>query len=44
MDTTGVRINAPLRGVDAAGLKIGQPMRLQFEPITKDITLPYFTP
>ena len=40
----GVRINAPLRGVDAASLKIGQPMRLQFEPITKDITLPYFTP
>ena len=40
----GVRINAPLRGVDAASLKIGQPMQLQFEPITKDITLPYFTP
>ena len=40
----GVRVNAPLRGIDAASLKIGQPLQLQFEPITKDITLPYFTP
>jgi uncharacterized OB-fold protein len=40
----GVRINAQLRGAEAAGLKIGQPMRLQFEPVAQDITLPYFTP
>lgn len=39
----GVRINAPLRGVDAASLKIGQPLTLGFEPVTKDITLPCFT-
>jgi uncharacterized OB-fold protein len=38
----GVRINAPLRGVEASQLKIGQPVRLQFEPVTKDVTLPYF--
>lgn len=39
----GVRINAPLRGADAAGLKIGQRVTLGFEPVTKDITLPCFT-
>lgn len=38
----GVRINAPLRGVDAATLKIGQPLKLRFEPVSKDITLPFF--
>jgi hypothetical protein len=38
----GVRINAPLRGVEASQLKIGQPVKLQFEPVTKDVTLPYF--
>jgi len=37
-----VRINAPLRDVEASQLKIGQPVRLQFEPVTKDVTLPYF--
>ena len=39
----GVRINAPLRGSAEADLKIGQPLRLQFEPVTRDITLPFFT-
>ena len=39
----GVRINAPLRGSAEGDLKIGQPLRLQFEPVTKDITLPFFT-
>ncbi|HTR86452.1 MAG TPA: Zn-ribbon domain-containing OB-fold protein [Reyranella sp.] len=38
----GVRINAQLRGLDAASLKIGQPLRLAFEPATAEITLPYF--
>ncbi|MCW5735704.1 MAG: Zn-ribbon domain-containing OB-fold protein [Enhydrobacter sp.] len=38
----GVRVNAPLRGVDAAGLKIGQKVRLQFEPVSKEVTLPFF--
>jgi uncharacterized OB-fold protein len=39
----GVRINAPLRNVDAGSLKIGQPLKLQFEPVSKDITLLFFT-
>ena len=39
----GVRINAPLRGVDAASLEIGQPLKLAFEPVNKDISLPCFT-
>jgi uncharacterized protein len=38
----GVRVNAPLRGRDAAGLKIGQKVRLQFEPVSKEVTLPFF--
>ena len=38
----GVRINAPLRGTPADRLKIGQRARLQFEPVSKDVTLPYF--
>lgn len=38
----GVRVNAPLRGMPEAGLKIGQSVRLQFEPVTKDVTLPFF--
>ena len=39
----GVRINAPLRGVTENDLKIGAPVRLAFEPVTKEVTLPYFT-
>ena len=38
----GVRVNAPLRGVDAADLKLGRKVRLQFEPISKEVTLPFF--
>ncbi len=38
----GVRINAPLRGTPPGELKIGQRVRLHFEPVSKDITLPYF--
>ncbi len=37
----GVRINAPLRGTPEGALKIGQKVRLQFEPVSKDVTLPY---
>lgn len=40
----GVRVNAPLRGVPADQLKIGARVRLDFEPITNEITLPYFVP
>jgi hypothetical protein len=39
----GIRINAPLRGLDAGSLKIGQPLKLAFEPINTEITLPVFT-
>jgi uncharacterized OB-fold protein len=39
----GVRVNAPLRGVAEADIKIGQRVRLGFEPVTKEITLPFFT-
>jgi hypothetical protein len=38
----GVRVNAQLRGVAEGDLKIGTRVRLAFEPVTKDITLPYF--
>jgi uncharacterized protein len=38
----GVRINASLRGVIQDTLKIGQPLRLQFEPVSKEVTLPFF--
>ena len=42
VDIGGVRINAPLRGTESSQLKIGQPVKLHFEPVTKDVTLPYF--
>ncbi len=38
----GVRVNAQLRGVAESDLKIGTKVRLAFEPVTKDVTLPYF--
>jgi uncharacterized protein len=38
----GVRINAPLRGIAESDLKIGQRVRLDFEPVTKEVTLPFF--
>jgi uncharacterized OB-fold protein len=38
----GVRVNAPLRGVTETDLEIGARVRLAFEPVTKDVTLPYF--
>ena len=38
----GVRVNAPLRGVAEADIKIGRRVRLDFEPTTKEITLPFF--
>jgi len=39
----GVRVNAQLRGIAESDLRIGARVRLAFEPVTKDITLPYFT-
>jgi hypothetical protein len=38
----GVRVNAPLRGIAEKDLKIGTKVTLAFEPVTKDVTLPYF--
>ena len=38
----GVRVNAPLRGVTEADLKIGKRVRLAFEPVNKEVTLPFF--
>ena len=38
----GVRVNAPLRGVSEADLRIGQRVTMQFETVNKEITLPYF--
>ena len=38
----GVRVNAPLRGVAEKDLRIGLPVRLAFEPVTAEVTLPYF--
>jgi uncharacterized protein len=40
----GVRVNAPLRGVPPDQLEIGAKVRLDFEPVTNEITLPYFMP
>lgn len=38
----GVRVNAPLRGVSESDLKIGLKVTLAFEPVNKDVTLPFF--
>ena len=40
----GVRINAQLRGIAEADLRIGQRVTLAFAPVTQEITLPFFTP
>ena len=37
----GVRVNAQLRGVAPESLKIGQRVRLAFEPVNEQVTLPY---
>ena len=38
----GVRVNAPLRGIAEADIRIGQRVKLGFEPVTNEITLPFF--
>ena len=38
----GVRVNAPLRGIGEKDIRIGRRVRLEFEPINKDVTLPFF--
>jgi uncharacterized OB-fold protein len=45
MDAGGdvtVRVNAPLRGVSEVDLKIGKRVRLGFESVNKEVTLPFF--
>ena len=38
----GVRVNAPLRGITEANLKIGQRVQMKFEPVNKETTLSFF--
>lgn len=38
----GVRVNAQLRGVSPEALKVGQRVKLAFEPVNERVTLPFF--
>jgi hypothetical protein len=38
----GVRVNAPLRDVLESDLGIGKRVRLGFEPVSQEVTLPFF--
>ena len=38
----GVRVNAPLRGIAEADIRIGRRVKLGFEPVNKEVTLPFF--
>ena len=40
----GVRMNAPLRGTEAHEIRIGMPVRIAFERVRDDLTLPAFVP
>lgn len=40
----GVRMNAQAKSIDAASLRVGLPVRLEFEAVTDDLTLPVFGP
>ncbi len=40
----GVRMNAQLRGLDPAELRIGLPVQVDFEQATDTVTLPVFVP
>lgn len=40
----GVRMNAPLRGVDPSALKVGLAVHVVFERATDGLTLPAFVP
>jgi uncharacterized OB-fold protein len=40
--TEGVRMQAPLRGVNAEDLRIGMPVRVTFERAKNGLTLPAF--
>ena len=32
----------PVRGVAEGDLELGQPVRLHYEPVSKEVTLPFF--
>ena len=38
----GVRMNARARGIDASALRIGLPVKIAFDPVKDDLTLPVF--
>ena len=40
----GVRMNAQLRGLDPAALRVGLPVRVDFEPAADGLILPVFVP
>jgi uncharacterized protein len=40
----GVRMNAQLRNLDPAELRVGRPVRVAFESATDGLTLPVFVP
>jgi len=40
----GVRMNAQARGIDAATLTLGMPVRIGFDAVTETLTLPVFEP
>jgi uncharacterized protein len=40
----GVRMNAQIRGIAAADLRVGLPVKLGYDDVTPDLTLPVFEP
>ena len=38
----GVRVQAPLRGLEGKGIRIGMPVRVTFERVKEGLTLPAF--
>jgi uncharacterized OB-fold protein len=38
----GVRVNAQLKGVAESDLAIGKRVKMGFEPVNKEVTLPFF--
>ena len=40
----GVRMNAQARSIDAARLSVGMPVKIAFDTVTDDLTLPVFEP
>lgn len=40
----GVRMNAQARGIDVASLSVGMPVRIAYDAVTDELTLPVFEP